>query len=203
MTISLEKGQSISLAKEGSELTRIEIGVNWGAIEKKGFFGGKKYEAVDLDASVGMFDAQGNVVDTVWFRQLKSKCGSIQHSGDDREGDVGGDDGQDNEIITIDLPQVPSNVTQLALVLNSFSQQNFGDIPFANIRIHEGKAQGNSSVFAKFDVANDESFAGKVSMIMGSVYRHSATWKFRSIGAAISERDLETSLQAFARTYAS
>lgn len=201
MSINLAKGQRISLEKEsGGSMDYIEIGVNWGAIEKKGWLG-KKHVAVDLDASVGMFDAQGTLVDTVWFRQLKSKCGSIKHSGDDRTGDTGGDDGQDNEVIQINLNKVPSNVTTLALVLNSFQQQNFADIPFASIRIHNGKA-GTGSEFAKFDVANDPTFAGKVSMIMGSVYRNNSAWKFRSIGSAINEKDLMTSLTAFSRDYA-
>lgn len=201
MSIDLAKGQRISLEKEdGGTLDYIEIGVNWGAIEKKGFLGGKKFVAVDLDASVGMFDAEGKLVDSVWFNQLKSQCGSILHSGDDRVGDTGGDDGEDNEVIQINLNKVPDNVTTLALVLNSFTQQNFGVIPFAGIRIHSGKA-GAGSVFATFDVANDPTFSGKVSMIMGSVYRNNNSWKFRSIGAAIAEKDLKTSLAAFSRDY--
>lgn len=175
--------------------------MNWGAIEKKGLFGGKKHVAVDLDASVGMFDAQGKLLDTVYYGKLKSNCGSIQHSGDDRVGDTDGDDGQDNEVIQIDLKRVPAEVDKLALVLNSFSMQNFGDIPFAGIRIHDGKA-GTGNVFAKFDVANDPTFSGRVSMIMGSVYRHSNSWKFRSIGAAITEKRLQDSLGAFASDYA-
>lgn len=202
MAINLSKGQRISLEKQdGGALDYIEIGVNWGAIEKKGLFGGKKHVAVDLDASVGMFDAQGKLVDTIYFGKLKSSCGSIQHSGDDRVGDTDGDDGQDNEVIQIDLKRVPTNVDTLALVLNSFSMQNFGDIPFAGIRIHDGKA-GTGNVFATFDVANDPSFSGRVSMIMGSVYRHNDSWKFRSIGAAITEKKLQDSLGAFARDYA-
>ncbi|MBQ0832397.1 TerD family protein [Marinobacter sp.] len=201
MSIDLAKGQRISLEKEGGgALDYIEIGVNWGAIEKKGFFGGKKNVAVDLDASVGMFNAEGNLVDAVWYGQLKSKCRSILHSGDDRVGDTGGDDGEDNEVVQISLNKVPKNVTTLALVLNSYSQQNFGVIPFAGIRIHNGKA-GTGSVFATFDVANDPTFSGKVSMIMGSVYRHDNSWKFRSIGAAITEKDLKESLTAFSRDY--
>lgn len=202
MAINLSKGQRISLEKQGGgTLDYIEIGVNWGAIEKKGLFGGKKHVAVDLDASVGLFDAQGKLVDTVYFGKLESSCGSIKHSGDDRVGDTGGDDGQDNEIIQIDLKRIPANVDKLALMLNSFSMQNFGDIPFAGIRIHDGKA-GTGSVFATFDVANDPSFSGRVSMIMGSLYRHGDSWKFRSIGAAISEKKLQDSLGAFARDYA-
>lgn len=200
MAINLSKGQRISLAKDdGTKLDYIEIGVNWGAIEKKGFFG-KKSVAVDLDASIGMFDASGKTTDIVYFGNLKSKCGSIKHSGDDRTGDTGGDDGQDNEVIQIDLMRVPKEVNHLAVVLNSFQQQNFDTIPFANARIHNGKA-GKGDVFAKFDVSNDNTFAGRVSMILGSVYRHGNEWKFRSIGTAVDARDLKSTLQTFANEY--
>lgn len=200
MSIDLTKGQRISLEKNNNALTRIEVGVNWGAITKKGFLGVKTI-AVDLDASVGMFDERGNLVDEVYFAKLVSKCHSITHSGDDREGDSGGDDGLDNEVVTIDLPRVPQNVHHLALVLNSYKKQDFAEIPHANIRIHDSKAAGSASVFAKFDVANDPTFAGKVSMVLGDVYRHGENWKFRSIGEAITAPDLRGTLATFAKQY--
>jgi len=202
MSINLSKGQRINLEKNGSALKRVEIGVNWGAIQKtkKALFGGIKTKTVDvdLDASVGLLNDQGQAVDIVYFGQLKSKCGSISHSGDDLTGDIGGDDGQDNEVISIDLERVPPQIKSLALILNSFRMQDFADIPFANIRIHDG----NGSVFGTFDIANDASFAGKVSMIMASVYRHDGAWKFRSIGEAVSARDLRETLIQFAQSYA-
>ncbi|MCS3208730.1 TerD family protein [Bacteroides stercoris] len=68
MAIKLEKGQRINLEKNnGSKLTNICVGVNWGAIEKKGWFGTKTTEAVDLDASCAEFDAANNIVDKIWF----------------------------------------------------------------------------------------------------------------------------------------
>jgi tellurium resistance protein TerZ len=67
MAISLQKGQKISLEKSnGSALTNICVGVNWGAITKKGFFGTKTV-AVDLDASCAIFDANKNLLDVVYF----------------------------------------------------------------------------------------------------------------------------------------
>lgn len=202
MSINLSKGQRVNLEKNGSALKRIEIGVNWGAIEKtvKGLFGGTKTktEDVDLDASVGLLDHQNQVVDVVYFGQLRSRCGSISHSGDDLTGDVGGDDGKDNEVISIDLERIPDNIKTLALVLNSFRKQDFANIPFANIRIHDG----TGSVFGTFDIANDASFAGRISMIMASVYRHNGAWKFRSIGEAIDAPDLKATLTQFAQSYA-
>lgn len=198
MAISLVKGQKINLAKEdGTQLQIVQVGVNWGAIEKKSLFG-KKSVAVDLDASVGLFSANGELKDVIYFGQLESRCASVRHSGDDRVGDVGGDDDQDNEVITIDLDAVPAEIHHVAVVLNSFKKQDFADIPHAGVRIFDGRAK---TEFATFDVSNDSSFAGKVSMVLANVYRHNGAWKFRSIGEATSDQDLKSTLRTFAARY--
>lgn len=203
MAISLQKGQRISLKKDsGSSLQKMCIGVNWGAIEKTGFFGGKKMEAVDLDASVGIFDENGEQLDVVSFRQLRSKCGGIVHSGDDLTGDMDGDDGLDNEVIQVDLNKLSPHASQLAFVLNSFRGHDFKDIPFARIRIYEGTPERVDQEFARFDIANDVSFSGSVSMIMGKLYKHNGEWKFNSIGQATRDSNLEQTLTGFAREYA-
>ena len=80
MAVSLQKGQKISLDKEaGVKLTKIIMGLGWDGVKSKGFlgFGGGKSVDIDLDASCILFDVQGNQVDAVWFRQLKSQDGSI------------------------------------------------------------------------------------------------------------------------------
>ena len=203
MAISLQKGQRISLEKDnGSSLERMCIGVNWGAIEKRGFFGGKKIEAVDLDASVGIFADNGQLLDTVYFGQLKSKCGGVVHSGDDLTGDTDGDDGLDNEIIQVDLNRLPTRAIQLAFVLNSYRGHDFRDIPFARIRIYEGSPEYVSQEFARFDIANDATFSGSVSMIMGKLYKHNGQWKFNSIGQPTRDAKLGQTLATFAREYA-
>ncbi|UYM14916.1 TerD family protein [Endozoicomonas euniceicola] len=200
MAISLQKGQRISLEKDnGSSLQKMCIGVNWGAIEKRGFFGRKKMEAVDLDASVGIFADNGQLLDVVYFGQLKSKCGSIVHSGDDLTGDMDGDDGLDNEVIQIDLNRLSPRASQLAFVLNSFRGHDFKDIPFARIRIYEGSPEYVSQEFARFDIANDAAFGGSVSMIMGKMYKHNGQWKFNSIGQPTRDAKLEQTLTTFAR----
>lgn len=201
MAISLQKGQRISLEKDGKGIEHLCVGVNWGAIEKKGFFGGTKHEAVDLDASAGLFDANKQRVDIVYFAQKRSKCGSVNHSGDDLVGDVGGNDDTDNEVITVDLAKVPSTVDQIVFVLNSFRGQDFGDIPYASIRIYEGTPSRVDNVVAKFDVAHDATFKGKVSMIMGKLYRHGSEWKFTSIGDATEDKRLEQTLATVASRY--
>ncbi len=202
MAISLEKGQRINLEKSnGSKLVNICVGVNWGAIESKGFFGQKKIEAVDLDASCATFDDNKNAKEVIYFGNLKSNNGSIKHSGDDLVGDTGGDDGLDNEIITVDLSKLDSTVTKIAFVLNSFRGQDFKTIPFASIRIYEGTATRVNEVFAKYDIANGPNFAGKVSMVLGVFYKKNGEWKFNAIGESTDDRDLKGTLSTVVSKY--
>jgi len=201
MAISLQKGQRISLEKNGSSLQKMCVGVNWGAMEKKGLFGGSKKVAVDLDASVGLFDSAGKMIDLVYFGNLKSKCLGVQHSGDDLTGDMDGDDGLDNEVIVLDLDRLAPEVSQVAFILNSFQGQDFKSIPFASIRIYEGTPTHVQDVYATFDIANDSSFAGKVSMIMGKLYKNNGEWKFNSLGQATDDKKLKESLETFSRQY--
>lgn len=202
MAIKLEKGQRINLEKNnGSKLQNICVGVNWGAIETKGFWGNKKMEAVDLDASCATFDDNNNAIEVIYFGNLKSKNNSIKHSGDDLVGDTGGDDGLDNEIITVDLQKIDSSVAKIAFVLNSFKGQDFKIIPFASIRIYEGTPTRVNEVFATYDIANGPSFAGKVSMVLGILYKKNGEWKFNAIGESTNDKDLKGTLSTVISKY--
>ncbi len=202
MAIKLEKGQRINLEKSnGSKLVSICVGVNWGAIEKKGFFGAKKMEPVDLDASCATFDDKNNLLEAVYFGNLKSKNGSVRHSGDDVVGDTGGDDGLDNEVISVDLDRLDPATTKIAFVLNSFRGQDFKIIPFASIRIYEGTASRVNEVFATYDIANGPNFAGHVSMVMGVFYKKNGDWKFNAIGEPTADKDLKGTLNSVVKNY--
>lgn len=194
MAINLEKGQRINLEKiNGSKLQNICVGVNWGAIEKKGFFGTKK-EAVDLDASCAVYDDKKNHIDSVNFRKLISNDRAIKHSGDDLTGDLNGDDGLDNEVITLDFSQLTPSANHVAFFINSFRGQDFKDIPFASIRIYEGTPTKVSQEFARFDIANDATFAGNVSMVLGVFYKRNEEWKFSAVGVPTSDKKLEQTI---------
>ncbi len=202
MAIKLEKGQRINLEKSnGSKLQNLCVGVNWGAIEKKGFWGNKKMEAVDLDASCATFDDNNNMLEVVYFRNLQSQNRSIMHSGDDLTGDMDGDDGLDNEVITVDLEKLPTSVSKIAFVLNSFRGHDFKTIPFASIRIYEGTPTKVNEVFATYDIANDASFAGSVSMVMGVFYKRNGEWKFNAIGESTNDKELKGTLSTVTSKY--
>jgi tellurium resistance protein TerZ len=202
MAINLQKGQRINLEKSnGSKLQNICVGINWGAIEKKGWLGGVKKEAVDLDASCALYDSNKQLLDIVYFGSLKSKDGSIKHSGDDLTGDMGGDDGLDNEIITVNFPTLNSSVEYIAFVLNSFRGHDFGTIPFASIRIYEGTPTRVNEIFATFDIANGSNFSGHVSMVMGVFYKKNGEWKFNAIGEPTKDKKLEETIQTVTNKY--
>ena len=195
MAINLVKGQKISLDKVGGgKLTSFCVGVNWGAIEKKGFFGGTKKEVVDLDLSVGMYSSDKSLVGCVYFGRLSDL--GITHSGDDRTGDLEGDDGLDNEVISVDLNKISLNVEQIVFVLNSYQGHDFATIPFASIRLYEGTPNRVDNVVATFNIASDPKFSGYVSMVLGKLYRRNGEWKFSAIGEPTMDKDLEQTLES-------
>ena len=183
MSVSLQKGQKISLDKEaGGALTKITMGLGWDAIKSKGLFGfGSKSESVDLDASCLMFDESNKVVDTVWFRQLKSKDGSIVHTGDNRTGAGDGDDEQ----IVVDLSQIPATVKSLVFTVNSFTGQNFSQVENAYCRIINA---ANQKEVAKYDLSVQ---GAHTAQIMAKLYRHGGEWKMHAIGENGSGRTFE------------
>ncbi|AKU70456.1 TerD family protein [Prevotella fusca] len=208
MAIQLEKGQRINLEKEnGSKLTEFCVGCNWGAVTKKAFFGlSTKVVDVDLDLSCVLFDEAGKPVDHIWsplYRfadhnvglpngKLDSADRALHHTGDDLKGDQAGDDGLDNEIITVDLSKVNSNINSMVFFLNIYNNNeysgDFSGIPYASIRMFEGTPdKAPKQVFAQYDVATQEKCAGMRALVMGKLYRRNGEWKFAAIGDAFPD----------------
>jgi len=174
MSVNLQKGQKISLEKEaGGALGKVTMGLGWDAIKKKGLFGfGAKTESVDLDASCVLFDESNRPVDFVWFRQLKSRDGSIVHTGDNRTGAGEGDDEQ----IVVDLTRVPAGVKALVFTVNSFTGQNFSQVENAYCRIVDAD---NGQEVARYDLSVQ---GAHTAQIMAKLYRHNGEWKMHAIG---------------------
>ena len=174
MSVSLSKGQKINLEKEGGgALGKVTMGLGWDAIKTKGFLGfGSKSEAVDLDASVVMFDEGNRPVDVIWFRQLRSKDGSVVHTGDTRTGAGDGDDDQ----INVDLNAVPAPVKSLVFTVNSFTGQTFSQVENAYCRLIDAN---NGQEVARFNLSVQGPHSAQ---IMAKVYRHNGAWKMHAIG---------------------
>jgi tellurium resistance protein TerZ len=179
MSVSLSKGQKVSLTKgSGETLTQVKMGLGWDAVKKKGMFGGMKSQTIDLDASCLLFDSQGQLVDQVWFQQLRSKDGSVVHTGDNLTGDGDGDD----ESIVVDLSRLPANVATLAFVVNSFTGQDFTQIENAFCRLVDEKT---GTEVARFDLSGS---GRHNAQIMAKVTRDGAIWAMTAIGAVANGR---------------
>ncbi|NMD01299.1 MAG: TerD family protein [Bacteroidales bacterium] len=224
MAINLSKGQKIDLRKEtGEKLTNFCVGVNWGAIEtiKKGLFGSKKIiEDVDLDLSCIMTDNAGNLIDYIYspdyngflqqnnlpLGKLTSVDGALRHSGDDRKGDQGGDDGLDNEIITVDLNKVNSTIEKIFFFINIYLNQgqsfDFSHIPYARIRMYEGTPTKVNRVFSNYDIATDKTFANKRALILGKLYKRNGEWKFDAIGDPTEDKVFLQTIKTILNKYA-
>lgn len=200
--INLKKGSSISLEKQGKLLEEVCIGLNWGAIPRKGLLGMvKATKSVDLDGTVSIFDGAKNELDKVYYRRLRSADKAIKHSGDDTRGDSGKDNGLDNEIIEISLNKIRPEAEQIVFYLNSFNGQDFADIPYSKIRIFEGNKDQVNDVLATFNLSADESFAGSVSMVLGKLVRTPNNWKFEAIGEAVPTQNIKETVALIQEKY--
>jgi tellurium resistance protein TerD len=173
MTISLSKGGNVSLSKEAPGLNKISVGLGWDIRSTDG-------AAFDLDASAFLLSANGKVrssADFIFYNQLKSADGSVQHTGDNRTGEGEGDD----ESIIVTLSSVPEYVQKIAFVVTIHEAQshgqNFGQVSSAFIRVVDST---NNKEIARFDLSEDAST--NTAMIFGEVYRNNAEWKFKAIG---------------------
>jgi tellurium resistance protein TerZ len=186
MSVSMVKGQKVSLAKRGGgTLSRVRMGLGWDAVKKRGLFGSRS-QSIDLDASALLFDAQRQLVDAVWFRQLQSKDGSVQHTGDNLTGEGEGDD----ESIIVDLPRLSPAVTQIVFTVNSFTGQDFSQIENAFCRLVD---ETTGEELARYDLTG----AGRHNaQIMAKVTRDGAGWAMTAIGAIASGRTFQDLLPA-------
>lgn len=228
MAIQLEKGQRIDLVKKDrfnfdkqEKLTKFCVGCNWGAVVEKSFFGlFKNTVDVDLDLSCLMFDANGKPVDHIWsplYRfanhnvglpngKLDSLDRALHHTGDDLTGDQDGDDGLDNEIITVDLSRVNSQICSIVFFLNIYNNNeyrgDFSGIPYASIRMFEGTPDvPPKQVFASYNVATKTECAGMRALVMGKLYRRNGDWKFAAIGDAFPDPSIVNTIARVIKDY--
>lgn len=173
MALSLQKGGNLSLSKEAPGLTKILVGLGWDPRSTDG-------TQFDLDASAFLLNASGKVrgdADFIFYNQLKSPDGSVEHTGDNRDGAGDGDD----EAIKVDLSRVPVDVDKIAFTVTIHDaenrRQNFGQVGNSFIRIVN---EANGSEIVRYDLAEDAST--ETAMIFAELYRHNSEWKFRAVG---------------------
>ncbi|BDH10366.1 MULTISPECIES: TerD family protein [Streptomyces] len=173
MGVSLSKGGNVSLTKEAPNLTAVVVGLGWDARTTTG-------TDFDLDASALLANDQGKVANDqnfVFFNNLKSPDGSVEHTGDNITGEGEGDDEQ----IKVNLAAVPADVSKVVFPVSIYDaetrQQSFGQVRNAFIRVVN---QADNVELARYDLSEDAST--ETAMVFGELYRNGAEWKFRAIG---------------------
>ena len=173
MSVSLTKGGNVSLSKQAPGLTAVVVGLGWDPRTTTG-------SDFDLDASAIMVDTNGRVLSDshfVFFNNLKSPEGSVEHMGDNLTGGGEGDDEQ----IKINLGTVPAECGKVVFPVSIYEaeqrQQNFGQVRNAFIRIVN---QADNSEIARYDLTEDA--ATETAMVFGEIYRSFGEWKFRAVG---------------------
>ncbi|MGW9054457.1 TerD family protein [[Kitasatospora] papulosa] len=173
MGVSLSKGGNVSLSKEAPGLTAVTVGLGWDVRTTTG-------ADHDLDASALLCTEVGKVVSDrhfVFYNNLNSPDGSVQHTGDNLTGEGEGDD----ESINVDLSSVPAEVSKIVFPVSIHDAtargQSFGQVRNAFIRVIN---RSDNVELARYDLSEDAST--ETAMVFGELYRHGSEWKFRAVG---------------------
>jgi stress response protein SCP2 len=194
MSISLQKGQKVSLSKESAGLGKVVVGLGWDEAPRSSggglfgaLFGGGGNQNIDCDASAillqdGKCRGKGDIV---YFGNLKHSSGTVQHMGDNLTGAGDGDDEQ----IVIDLASIPAKYDRIVIVVNIYQavqrHQHFGMIRNAFIRIVDSD---NHTEMCRFDLT--ENYDNMTAMVFGELYRKDGGWKFNAIGQGTTDASL-------------
>lgn len=173
MSVSLAKGGNVSLTKIAPGLTAVTVGLGWDVRTTTG-------ADFDLDAAALVCGANGKVIDDahfVFFNNLKSPDGSVEHTGDNLTGEGEGDD----EAVNVNLAGIGANIEKVVFPVSIYDAQNrgqsFGQVTNAFIRVVD---RATGAELARYDLTEDAST--ETAMIFGELYRHGPEWKFRAIG---------------------
>jgi len=186
MSISLQKGQKVSLSKDNAGLAKVIVGLGWD--EVKSSSGGGLFSSLFKAQPTAIMLKNGKFVDQkdlVYYGNLRHKSGTVNHQGDNLTGEGEGDDEQ----IIIDLSKVPQEYDKIVIVVNIYQavqrNQHFGLIENAFIRLVDAR---NNKEMCKYNLTDD--YSGMTAMIFGEVYRHNGEWKFSAIGQGTKDPGL-------------
>ena len=173
MGVSLSKGGNVSLTKEAPGLTNVVVGLGWDIRTTTG-------TDFDLDASAIVLGADGKVISDqhfIFFNNLTSPDGTVEHTGDNLTGEGEGDDEQINVKLAAMAPDVDKIAFAVTIHEAEQRSQTFGQVRNSFIRVVN--AADNVEI-ARYDLTEDAST--ETAMVFGELYRNGADWKFRAVG---------------------
>ena len=172
MAINLQKGQ-----RESINAPKFTIGLGWDTNNSS------TGSAFDLDASIFILGDDKKIVADeyfVFYNNLKSPDGSVEHTGDNLTGAGDGDDEQ----IKVDLSKTDSKVSEICIVVTIHEaearKQNFGQVRNSFIRIFD---PGTGADILKYEL--EEDFSIETAVEFGRIYKKDNNWKFEAVGVGM------------------
>lgn len=172
MAINLQKGQ-----REAINAPKFTIGLGWDTNTSATGTG------FDLDASVFVLGENKKILSDnhfVFYNNLKTLDGSVEHTGDNLTGDGDGDDEQ----ILVDLSKIDANASEICIVVTIHDaanrKQNFGQVRNSFIRIFD---TNTNTDLVKYEL--EEDFSIETAVEFGRIYKKNNEWKFEAVGAGM------------------
>ena len=185
MSINLKKGGSFNLTKDEPTLKKVMIGLGWD-ISNQG---------IDMDASAFMLGANLKLPSDnyfIFYNNLKSPDGGVQHTGDNRTGEGSGDD----EMILVNLDLINADITEITFLVTIHEAKarghHFGMLQNAYIRLYD--------VDSKREVLRytlDAERGQNSDMEFGKLQKTNNEWKFVALGNG-SEKGLQGYVDIYA-----
>ncbi len=169
MAINLEKGQRVNV-----NLPKFVVGLGWDANATS------TGQDFDLDASVFVLGENKKLLTDshfVFYNNLTSPDGAVEHTGDNLTGAGDGDD----ESIKIDLSKINTNATELCFVVTIHDaenrKQNFGQVRNSFVRVYNPDTKEE---ILKYEL--EEDFSIETAVEFGRLYKRNGEWKFEAVG---------------------
>jgi tellurium resistance protein TerD len=169
MAINLQKGQ-----RETLDAPKFVIGLGW---DTNATATGTSF---DLDASVFILGENKKLVSDqhfIFYNNLKSPDGGVEHTGDNLTGDGDGDDEQ----IKVDLSKIDPKATEICVVVTIHDgearKQNFGQVRNSFVRVFDPVS--NTEIL-KYEL--EEDFSIETAVEFGRIYKKDGKWKFEAVG---------------------
>ncbi len=176
-SISLQKGQRVSLDKVAANLQAVFVGLGW---DVKATDTGYDF---DLDACAFLLGENEKLISDKHFIFYNNKVSpdpdkSIEHMGDNLTGVGEGDD----EVIIVNLKKVPTNIHRIVFTVTIHEadkrKQNFGQVENAYVRLVD---VATKKELLRYTLAEDYSI--ETALIMTELYRRDGEWRMNAVGS--------------------
>jgi len=173
MAINLQKGQ-----REAISAPQFTVGLGWDTNSSS------TGSSFDLDTSIFVLGENKRLLSDahfVFYNNLKTPDGAVEHTGDNLTGEGDGDDEQ----IKVDLSKIGADASEICIVVTIHDaenrRQNFGQIRNSYIRIFDG----TKTEILKYEL--EEDFSIETAVEFGRIYKRNNEWKFEAVGAGMKD----------------